>query len=412
LEQTPYNSLSRTRNGELWLSQFAKEDRATASLLLDSIVKVSNMELIKGISNLIENILEQDETPVALFVARENRGSPYFTRRSRRPLSVSARQGVGSEGILVHLCRDLETKHSKLLLNHPSINEMKESKCRQLVVLDDMIGSGTRIENFTSYLMTNRTLKSWYSFKYFKIAVCAYYASEYGVNYLSNCKFINRVKVFRAQTRGRSFWNPGQNRAIYELCEKYAQYTSRPKLPYGYKNAFTNVIFSHKCPNTNPAILWATEKDSWSGVFGSRPELDLESWFTTKTDHQEKLLRMLGQTRLCESSIFSKLNTESQKLFVFLACVAMKKRNIFILSDMMELPISVIRMIAYKCENYTWIDKHFHLTEKGRKILESARRYNWLQALEIKVKKEFYYPKSFRSPAGSSSTGLQKGEHP
>ena len=47
------DSLSNTSHGKFWLSQFDESDRAAARLLLDSILYVSNDQLIAGLYDLI-----------------------------------------------------------------------------------------------------------------------------------------------------------------------------------------------------------------------------------------------------------------------------------------------------------------------------------------------------------------------
>jgi hypothetical protein len=116
-------SLSSTPEGDSWLCQFDESDRETARLLLDSILYVSNAQLIAGLHGLIKDFRRDKASgPMALFVARENTGELYW-RRDLRPLSVIGRQPVGSEGMLSNLCRDIARSNSDIL-DHPSINEI------------------------------------------------------------------------------------------------------------------------------------------------------------------------------------------------------------------------------------------------------------------------------------------------
>lgn len=379
-----------------WLSQFAEEDRPVAKLLLDSLVIISSHEeIVKGVYEIIINFKENNhEGPIALFVARENTGEPYFSKEDKKPMAVAPRTGIGSEGELAHLIRDIAKKDCTFL-DHPSIKEMRESKCRWILIVDDIIGSGTRINKFVKWLFENRTLKSWWSLKYTKVAICAYYASEYGIKHLEKNKFISKIEKYRFQKRGRVFWNKEIKKRMFDLCKRYARYTSRPQFAYGYNGAFTLVVFPHKCPNTNPAILWASKNDSWIALFGNRPELYIKRW---KEKDLRDLLKLLGEKGLSQSIVFSNLKREHQQLLLFLRCLSRKKRKEYILSEMMELTIPQIRLLIYECQKYGLIDNQMYLTEEGKKLLKAAQKRVRSRAFHLEIKSDFYYPQSLRSP--------------
>ena len=103
---------------EEWLSQFEESDRSTAKLLLDSILYISNYQLIMGLREIVNGFLKDHAVgPIALFAARENPGEAYW-RGNLRPQSVAGRMPVGSEGIISNLCRDI-AKSTTDVPNHP-----------------------------------------------------------------------------------------------------------------------------------------------------------------------------------------------------------------------------------------------------------------------------------------------------
>ncbi len=265
-----------TNQGRLWLSQFHESDQDIAKLLLEDLLYISNDQLIDGLYNTITSFAQSKKSDIiALFTARENTGERYWRNESKRPLSVSGRLPLGSEGIIAGLCRDISQSNSKIL-DHPSIQEMKKSKCRYILIVDDMIGSGTRMEGFVKWLYQNRTIKSWHSLGYINFISCSYAASNIGKNYVLQNKICSDVINYQSVGYGRSIWNNDQKNQIEDLCNRYGSYTSRPSIPLGYKGAFTAIVFTHKCPNTNPVILWSSKTKSWNAIFSARPEFILD----------------------------------------------------------------------------------------------------------------------------------------
>jgi hypothetical protein len=120
--------------------------------------------------------------------------------------------------------------------------------------------------------------------------------------------------------------------------------------------------------------------------------------------HQERLLRILGQTRLTKPSLFKRLKPESRNLLVLLSCIARKKRNPRVLSEMLGMPVSIIQEWSHKCQLLGWINEKKVLTLVGKYALESAKKNVFIREYDLKIKEDFYFPRFHRSPAGSSSS--------
>lgn len=408
---TESEHLSNSKIGKSWLSQFDKSDKETARLLLDSILYVSNEQLVSGIHDAIIDFLQNHASgPISLFVARENTGEPYWSKSTRRPQSIAGRLPVGSEGILSHLCRDV-AKSKKMILDHPSIQEMRKYRCRHILCIDDMIGSGSRMVSFAKWLYGNKTIRSWHSLHYINFIACSYATSVNGQKYVLKSKQYDSLKDVQPIGEGRSIWSEKQKNQIEELCELYAHYTSRPKLPLGYKNAFTCIVFPHKCPNTNPAILWASKANSWNAIFPDRPEFITGGRaINRKINLQKWILEALGHTRILDSLVFNNLSNESRQLITLLSCLAAHRHQDRILSDILEVPLPVIHQRVERCLSYGWIDSEKRLTKRGKKILQASKRNNGVSEKSLEVKDDFYYPQTFRSSSSSSSSGLRTGE--
>ena len=323
-------------------------------------------------------------------------------------MRVAGCEPIGSEGIISNLCRDIARTNSDIL-EHPSIQEMKDSKCRHILCIDDIIGSGNRMVSFAKWLFNNKTIKSWHSSHYIDFVACAYAGSDYGKKNASQIHLFSEVLLVQSVSFGRTIWTGNQRDQIDKLCRRYSIYTSKPRMPLGFKDSFTCIVFAHKCPNTNPAILWASKKNSWNAIFSNRPEFIMNNEIKDKTEErQEKILKVLGHTRLLNSILFRQLNSESRQIMIILSCLAAHRHYENVLSDILELPIPIIRQQLERCRMYGCIDKGNRITVFGKKVLGAARKNKYIPENKFDIKNDFYYPLTYREPASSSSLGLNR----
>ena len=401
--------LSTTAKGQSWLSQFRESDKGVATLLLDSVVYITNEQLISGLRDVILGIAETIKNgSIALLTARKNTGEPYWSKPAKRPLSVAARRGVGSEGDISHLCRDLANAHEDILDN-PSLDEMRNSHCHTVICVDDIIGSGRRMTSFVEWLHRNKTIRSWRSLGYTKFIACAYAGSQMGIRAVSQHRLFADRHIVQAVGDGRATWSKVQRDAVIALCDQYTEYTRKDsRWALGFEGAFTLLVFPHKCPNTTPAILWASKTGGWTGIFENRPELTISpaDFCRAPRARQDRILDTLAHTGLTKPSLFGKLDTSSRELLLLLACVAKRRFKDWILSDIIEVSLPTLRAMLSKCREMGWINDHNRLTEAGRDALDAAKRNDCLQTDNIAVREDFYYPQTFRSPARSSSSAL------
>jgi len=169
-----------TPSFKAWVQQFPEEDQGTAHVLARGLALVSPDELhgrLRGlISDRVEQLRIENEVPVALFPISKLRGNtePFHTRsgtprRRRRP---------GSEGAVATLveqcCRALGTD----CLNTPTIGQMRDARCRTVLCVDDIAGSGDRAMDFVNLLQAHPTVMSWLSWGYIRTEVVAYGVSQ------------------------------------------------------------------------------------------------------------------------------------------------------------------------------------------------------------------------------------------
>ena len=133
-----------------WLSQFNKADGLIAAQLIKSLKLVSSSKAEMGIRNLIEVILKKTTGSIALL-----------------PISKNEPGKFGSEARIGHILESLQKQYPKRIFINPSVPEMRLQKIKHMILVDDIIGSGTRIRDYWKTIGTSE--KSWLSYKICKL---------------------------------------------------------------------------------------------------------------------------------------------------------------------------------------------------------------------------------------------------
>jgi len=409
-------SILDTPRGRDWLSQFAIIDRPAAKLLADSVQLASQRDLEMGIKRTIERIRTPRKS-VALFAVREidippmspdfeqyaldfaiHRGKPfYFPLRDNTigPQPVEGR-GVGSEGTIAGLIRDLVLRLKRGLADHPSLVSMRDTKCRQIIIVDDLIGSGSRALSFIEAFRNNKTIRSWGSSGYIPIHLVVHAASVVGLEELKSIKNLF-VHYTRLLERGSRRWSAQEKRSVIKICEDYSTMTSRPSMALGYKGGFSCIAFEHKCPNTAPAILWAGSQ-KWHALFSNRPRLDGENWQELQEDRivtEKAALSSLRQPRLADAWS-DDLDEHARLLLLTIAACARKIRHPNEISNLLCIDVEIADRLLDECSAAGWVSWKRLITENGRKELDYARERHLLCDQTIELRKDFYIPKALR----------------
>lgn len=422
--------LSATPEGKLWLKQFDAVDMETATLLLDSIILVDQADFETSLEKALDGILSRHKGKIAIYGAVErpklavdgnpwkrviDTSKPFFPEAisglnpKREPEVYAPPRNLGSEGDLAHFCRDY-ARARKRVLSHPGLETLREKKVRWLVFMDDIVGSGNRMKEFVEWVYEDKTIKSWHSLKWIKFIILAYSASSVGLKVIEKIPTVCEIEQCRALMYGRDSWSESELYNIEALCKRYSR-KYKLGMPLGYKNAFSMILFPHGGPNTNPSILMKG-KGEWKPLIqGTGRPVSVIKKVIPKENQQLRLLKVLGQTRLTKPSLFQRLDHYSKTLLLLLSCIAMKKRTVFVLSEMLGVSNFTVQDLLLKCKNLYWIDDKTFLTPKGKCALEAARRNKCTEGKDLTLKMDFYFPSSLRSPAVASSVAsLKQGE--
>lgn len=393
-----------------WLDQFLDRDRIVATRLLESLILVEDSAFKDRLARLIRERVAKAAGCCAIFASREVHPASYFPANpDQRPDAVGGGAGVGSEGPVANLIRDIVRDIGPKALDHPSINIMRATKCREILLVDDLVGTGHRLKKFCNALYGHPTIRSWTSLGFLHFTGIVYAKTLRGERYVLKYSPVRSVIASRTIGSGRRWWSNQDRKEMASLCRGYAPMTTRPGLPLGIGEAFTCVVFQHKCPNTAPAILWASGR-KWRGMFSDRPGFDFPVWEVQNhpdLNHQS-VLQSVGQHRLSRSDWPKYISSGGRLRMMTLAAVAKRITKPGILSDILDVEQQLAERSLDECVKAGWLTWEHRLTSAGRIELENAKRLLLVEETHPPLKANFYFPKQFRGAKSSSSAGRQQ----
>lgn len=253
-----------------WLDQFSLEEQPTAELLLDSINYISQDEVLYGLQMLVSRRVAECEGTCALYPvtnATKTAGRlilPSIAECAAFPFGAEG--GMGSEGDIAHLCRDIAREVGPRVLPHPPFAELRSKRVDHIVVVTDTSSSGDQVADFLGWFWKNRSIRSWHSRKQIRFHVLAYLFTDEAVAAISMHHSKPSFAGVQVCQRGSSLWSPAERDGIEALCMKYGC----RKMALGYADMMSLHVFAYSCPNNVPSILRDGTKRC-HGLFGRRP---------------------------------------------------------------------------------------------------------------------------------------------
>ena len=124
-----------------WIEQFDLVDRYAAELLLQSLNYVSfeNFEktILEKVEGLVNELQINNNTSIAIFPIRKNTGNKFNKSKEYKAANDSS-------GRIGHILKNLERKLQGRIEISPRVISMSQSKVRNIIYVDDIIGSGNR----------------------------------------------------------------------------------------------------------------------------------------------------------------------------------------------------------------------------------------------------------------------------
>lgn len=275
--------LPNTDRAKAWLGQFDADDQENAARLLSALTLVSHSTFERAVTALILSETARVDGPVALYATRElDDDINYFESMAdpddpMAPLDAVGRGAdVGSEVRAAAIIRNLCKVDPDKLLNHPSLEMLRATKAKAVIVVDDIIGSGKRTAGFIRAMWRSESLMSWHSRHQIRFVALAYTATRVGMTKVNGLTCKPRIALVRdCPTFSDIPWHGDIEMAITALCNRYGRKTSRRGMRFGFKKTMAALVFEHGCPNNAPSILWApvSEDSAWQPLFPDRTVL-------------------------------------------------------------------------------------------------------------------------------------------
>ncbi|WP_028302094.1 phosphoribosyltransferase-like protein [Oceanospirillum beijerinckii] len=403
--------LECTKEGLAWLQQFDSEDKADAEKLLKAFRWVSNNEFSEAIHCLLQKELDRSANLISIYVEKEtDRNKPFFREEKKKPHTASGKpnqafikdsaRDIGSEGVISTIVSGFKrSKENGSIIINPTVEDFKNKRIRNLIVVTDFIGTGERICKLLYSLWLVRTIKSWVSLGWLEINIVAYSCTKDGKNKIERHPISPRIKFcLECPTINSSFGHELDRRRIKSLCDKYDPENKKnmPSFAYNYVEAL--IAFEHSAPNNIPNIFYK-RSNSWSPLFPNRVTTSVASEVASGYHEldSEFVLENQRQKRIARTGWLKKQSPAAKEMLTVLGAISRKPRSIDAISARTGIDKFRIAKIVSDAINYEWIDETLRLTDLGHAQINYFKSIQDEKIVEREPYKD-YYPSSLRVP--------------
>jgi hypothetical protein len=363
LKRLSQNALLRCPELLSWLDRFPAHEQRTVAEMLRKL-------------RFVTRDVYSDWVRSALSSFKTTRSAVYAVRKFPKNINglwnddgiVIERpaSSLGSEDLVQSVIANVIKAKQQVLLDHPSINELRSKKIHDILLLEDSIGSGDRVCSFIQKMMQNATFKSWWSFGWIRLHILAFARTEEATAHIVNGipgsnhpkrKFPKRQKIdfsgvleySKDDLSGR--WGKDWKRILALCWSKTSIPEDRRK---GYGGTMAHIVFYHSVPNNIPGAFWFESPD-WKPLF---PRRSIPEWLPRALDND------FSSSKPQES-----LNI-SEELLLLLQLIKKGVRNDRSLAHLLNVDFFVLKRILAGAKNAGLISERNRLTEPGRRALQ------------------------------------------
>ena len=274
-------NISSSKEIQEWLHQFSVSDRSIATTALSRLKFISRDEYAYWIKSVLSELPNDDFHAIYAVRKFDEEEACYWNAEGKAIFRPAASQG--SEDLVYSLISNAVRNSDTHFLDHPSLDELRSNKVRNLVLIDDSIGSGKRVSDFLRRMFQSPTLLSWWNLGWIKLTIIAFSrprdSEEYiisrvpGGNHFrrkirksEKIDFISEIVFNKDWLEDR--WGE-KYREIVSICSQNKRVSKWARLGFG--SVMANIVFYHSVPNNIPGILWFTEMNGrWNPIFKNR----------------------------------------------------------------------------------------------------------------------------------------------
>jgi hypothetical protein len=392
-------TLDKFEVGNAWLERFPFIEREIGRQLLRSLRLVSHSQFETELSNALRQLFTRlkDEN-VALFSVIE---TP--TEETEEDIEGPPKRVAGSSADRVKAMNEnLARIYGPRIQAHPTVHSMRAQKMKNIVLVEDFIGTGRRLTTYLRKVM-DPTLKSWISYKWTKLWIVAYGGLENGLQAILRTGYGLTGERIRLATTAQK---PGQyfTPLMLSFCKKHAELTQRKSIPLGFGSGAVGMIFEHSCPNNAPVVLWS-KGPKYKPLFPDRGiPIELKPAFLQEdVNRPSTMLWNMNQYRLALAMLhepgLERRQGSQWRLLLMMGLASRSGWDDTAIAGVIGIPIAEVtqqRIAAYRLGA---LDMQTHLlTTFGRGLLdrvrETARRTPKKWNRSQRALTEIYYPLS------------------
>lgn len=291
------------------------------------------------------------------------------------------------------------TNSQVLLPPSSTLEDLKEKKCRNIVLITDYSGSGKQLWNHAMTLIRHPTIRSWRSGGFLRIHAVAYAAAPEALTMTRENKApidhlwtSNSVPTFNDRP-----WDPEMRSAIYSLCRRYTNSAHRRE-ELGYKSSACLFAAEAGAPNNLPYIL-RRKGGKWQSFFEGRmvpPDLTQELGDYTPEFDSRGLAVSTGQIRLATTPASRHMRTINNELLNVLAVLRRRRRTPSEVAALTGKDLPHVERLIAALTRLNLIDENLGLTATGVAELSAGKRKPREVSVSLKTNQDVYYPSTMR----------------
>jgi hypothetical protein len=407
---------SATIEGMAWLENFNLHDRSTAGVLIDSLRIPSEGEIRTGLLAKLEELVSYLPTPTVILPIRDL--ADFRSRREGRDQIVAYKDfspseaysaTPGSEVIAANIIRDIvgiRAKRPGVLTPSVPIEDLRNRRCRTLILVDDYTGSGSKPVGYVRSVLRNSTLRSWRSFGWLRVHLLFFAASRLAVNHIWEKGLVDEIHlVEHAADFFNADWDEQLKSAVIDVCLRYVQPRRAERSEaLGYKGSAGLFVMPHTVPNNLPAVLLQRQGvgGAWAALFPDRlfpPGLQEQVAGYRPGNEFELNLERLADRRLA-GAFGERIKGPERRYLMLLAAIAGHSSDYESVASVLSTTTIAVRKASVTLRGWGLLDDHLHLTEEGWLALRRARMSPRQVSFRLNESEEPYYPSQLRGADG------------
>lgn len=353
----------------LWLLQLKIEQRITAKSLLSRLQFISRDDYSSWLIEKLKTFSAADAMAIyAIRKFQSNCKSLWKEDGSVQPRPATTQ---GSEDLVASIISNANKECGHIFFDHPSIEEIRNKKVRNIVLIDDSIGSGKRVCDYLALMFSNKTFLSWWSGGYIKIHIlsyartsqaerkimCSIPGSKHGIRLHSPSSkiFFTSNIVFNSEDLSCRWGHNASS--ILSLCDSVKAIKLDRRRGFG--DVMGCIIFYHSVPNNIPGMIYS-KSPKWAPLF---PDRALPSWVISLLEAGDRPTASEIKTKNQDTDILN-----------FLLCLKSGLRKITSIARRMDSDISMTKEIFSQCRLLGFVTSTLRLTPPGEKFLKNKNK--------------------------------------